>query len=530
MGGTCSVYASNSHSKPTDDELIHLLSPDLDKEFLEETHHELFRISIHAPEDYKNLILDIKSKNLNLEPHHINQIFQLIRIEKKIFHDAFFAKLKKSCELIDIHQSEYQTSLNDIHNYFQEYIQTQSLENDFLHHGYPHVLEVEHRMHLILQKLEIFSEKDCLNILIRQLILQMVKYHDLIQLPNDHYNSPEEHTAIICKQHLFSLFQLETNHPLYDFIDYLSQMIIVIGTTDIWGAARRQHMNLSRLFFQFRELTFTYEPLELSPATQIWYQNLSCVVLIMGIIDKYPAALTGIVEHQMQQTNDDLTGLPNPPPKIKKLYCDMLKKQLFIQSHSSEFYFQSFLIAVVRHIAIQLELFSKKNPTQAHAFFSFIDMCRDLLIHGETLADWFKESIGQHHIDYLFTQIFIKKIPQEINFCESLKSDLLFSKNYLKRNFPHAHPIILDTTLNMNIEFLKTLEAFFSHADFDSKLEIIIELVINLVLQKGFILVLQNKKDTQIDSLRTNTHRYSLYSPTSTQKSVKTINLSHCTK
>lgn len=529
MGTTCSVYASNSHSKLTHDELIQILSSNLDKDLSEEAQHELFRISTHAYEDYKNLILDIKSKNLHLKSHHFNQIFQLIRMEKKIFNDDFFAQLKKSCEFIDIYQSEYQTGLQEIHESFQDFIQTQSLQNDLLHHAYPHALEVEHRMHLILQKLGICSERDGLNLLIRKLILEMVKYHDFIQIENEHYHSAEEHTAIICKQHFCSLFNLEEQHPLYIFIDYLSQKMIVMGTTVIWGQTHQEHMDLSRLFLQFRELTLTYAPLELSPTIHIWHQNLTTIMLIMGIIDKYPAALTEIVDNQMRQSNYELMSIHHHPQKIKKLYFDMLKKQLFIPSQANEFYFQSFLIAVIPHIAMQLELFSKRNPSQAHAFFSFIDMCRELLMNGETPLDWLNESVKQYNIDFLFTEIFIKKIPQEISFCESLKNDLLFSKNHLKKIHPHAHAMIYDKTLSLNIEFLKTLNNIFSHPEFDGKLEIIIELVINLVIQKGFIIEIQNKKDTQMDSLRTHIsrHSFSLYSPTSAQASVQTTNLSH---
>lgn len=529
MGTTCSVYASNPHSKLSHHELIRLLSPDLEKELSEETLQELFRMSTHAYKDFKNLILDIKSKNLILKSHHFNQIFQLIGIERKIFNDDFFTQLAKSCEIIDLHQEEYLTGLQEIHEYFQGFIQTQSLQNDLLHHAHPHALEVEHRMNLLLLKLEMFSEKDSLNILIRQLILEMVKYHDLIQIKEEQYHSAEENTAIICKQHFCSLFHLEEPHPLYTFIDYLSQMTIVIGTTVIWGQSYPVHMDLSELFLQFREIALTSEPLELSPTAQICHQNLSAIVVLMGVIDKYPAALTEIVDSQMQQTHSDLIGIQHYPRKIEKIYFDMLKKQPLLQFQTKEFHFQSCLIAIIPHIAMQLEFFKKKNPTQAHAFFSFIDMFRVLLKNGETSLNWLKESIGQKNIDCLFTEIFINQIPQEIIFCESLKGDLIFSKNYLKKNHPDAHLMIYEAALNLNIEFLKTLKEFFSNANFDNKLDIMMELIINLVIQKGFILEIQNKKESQTDSVRTHVSRtsFSMYSPTSAQSSIHTTNLSH---
>lgn len=529
MGATFSVYASNTHSKMTHHELIRLLSPDLDKELSEETLQELSRMSTYAYEDVKKLILDIRSKNLILKSHHLNQIFQLIGIERKIFNHAFFTQLTESCKKIDLHQEEYLADLKEIDEYFQAFIKIQSQQNDLLHHAHPHALEVEHRMHLLLQKLDMFSGKDSLNILIRQLILNMVKYHDLIQIKEEQYHSAEENTAILCKHHFCSIFHIEEPHPLSTFIDYLSQMIIVIGTTVIWGQSNTAHMDLSELFLQFREIALTYDPLELSPATQIWHQNLSTIVVLMGVIDKYPAAVPEIVDSQMQQTHSDLISTHHHPKKIEKIYFDMLKKQSLLQSHTKEFYFQSCLIAIIPHIAMQLEFFSKKNPSQAHAFFSFIDMCRELLMNGETLSNWLKESIGQQSIDYLFTEIFIKQIPQEIIFCESLKGDLIFSKNYLKKSHRDAHLLIDEATLNLNIEFLKTLKTFFSSANFDNKLEIIMELIINLVIQKGFILEIQNKKDTHADSLRTQVsrHSFSMYSPKSAQSSVHTTNLSH---
>lgn len=508
MGATCSVYTSRSQQL-TYDELINLLEPDFDKKLSEEAHHELYFISTYAYHAYQNIILEIKNKNLQILPYHFNQIFHLIRLEKRIFSNIFFEQLKKSCELIDIHNIENQRLLNTMYHDFEEHIKNQSLQNHLLHHALPHALEVEHRLDVNLKKFNLLDEKDSFTQLIRHITLLMAKYHDLIQIQVEHYPTTEEHTASVLKKNLCQVFNIEAEHPLSLFINYLADLVIVTGTTIIREQSMMHQMDLSRLFLEFRDLTCIYHPFDFSEEVQNIHQSFGSIVLLMSIIDKYPAALIETTHSQLQLSNHDCLEIREKPVKLKELFWGMMKQQMFMQKYSSAFYFQAFLIAIVPHIAMQFEFFAKKNPTEALSMLSFIDMCRENLIQNKNKLSWLKEPIAQRNILYFISEIFIKKIQQEIKFCKSLESGLDFAKTYFDKNHHLVLDGLYDTILQINIEFLKKLDLFFLQSEFQIRFKIMEELFLNLIIQKGFVIEMQMKKPVEMDSTRTNVNRFS---------------------
>lgn len=497
MGSTCSVYVSNTQPNTPYDELLDTICPNLSKELSEESHHQLYRIHLYATNDYKNLLSKLKRKNLNIKGHHINAVFNLIKIEKHILTDAFISNLEKSCKLIDLNTTSFQAALKNLHQDLEQQIQIQAIENHLLHHSLTHAIEVQHRFELAIQNLNIWNEVDSFTQVIRFIVLFLVKYHDLIQIKNEFYSSIEEQTAIVCKQRLISLLNLEAHHPLTLFINYCSELFIIIGTTVIFGE-QSKHTDLSRLFLDFRNLTQVFEEPISSNLVQEWQKNLSSMLLLIGICDKYPAALLNDVEIYEISKHQSIVGIEYKPRLIQKIFFEFLKKQTFFQTNSSQFYFQAFLIAVTPHIAMQFEFFAKKNPSIAHAFFSLISVCRDHLLYHNTNLSWLKTSLHQENIFNIFQEFFIHRIPQEITFCESLEDGFLVTKNHFRKHHPEALQYFNTSILKTNIRFLNALAQFFSESDRQTKFTIIEELIMNLVIQKGFIKILltTNKEDT----------------------------------
>lgn len=512
MGLSCSKQSSiYPQTKIYYHELINLIHPTMHNDLLDHTNQQMYLMWVYSYSDFKKMIYHIVENRIAIRPHHFNQMCMLMSMESQLDDPEFHERLSLMLQRPAYCESWVQDKLDELCLQLNEEIHQQSEKNHLLHHGLPHAFEVQNRFEIMMAKHHLLSGNESLMRLMRQLILFFVKNHDLIQVKIDEHASVEESTATICKNRICDVLQLDEQNPLTLLIDYLSKMMIVFGTTVIWGNQNSKHLDYAHLYLTFRGLVHQQQT-ENAPQ---WRKEIDVLMLLMGICDKYPAALTDATAVQCRQ--EDYGSFHNLSKFLKR---PLLLQTLFVQSkamHSkkaTDYDFQAFLIAVIPHIAMQFEFYVKTQLVEAHRFYTFVELCRENFMRGEINFEWMKNEMLNYQIQTIFNTFFIQKLPQEILFCTTLRDDLAFCKRFLNLHYPQFVNIFDEKILENNIRFLEELQVFFSTAKMQDKDQVIEELLMNMVIQQGFLLkqkyrqVENNSQKTLVPQLT-----FTLYSP-----------------
>lgn len=498
-------------------ELLNLMHPEMYISLSPNAHQQMYQMWLHSYVDFKNMVEHIVQQKLAMRPYHFNRMVDLIFMESQIDDPAFHERVIQAFHELDYNESAVEEKLRGLYQILNLEIQNQAQANHLLHHGVPHAYEVQNRFELNMSRFELLSSHDLFTRLMRQVVLFFVKNHDLIQIKIADYLTVEEHTAKICKERIFELLQIEETNPLAFCIEYVSQMIIVLGTTLIWGEGNFVHMDFSHLYLMFKKLSPTKETQHLPAKMKTWRDDMESLMILISICDKYPALLTHSTMIQANQESmgsfRNVANFLRRPLDLQRLFKATQFSTVFHSRKSSDYYFQAFMIAIVPHIAMQLEFYAKNKFMEAHRFYSFIDIARENSLNGRENFQRFHQDIIDSQIPEIFDDFFIKKMEKEIQFCTTLRADFSFFKGYFKLHYPQLLNAFDEEILENNIRFLNVLMNFFSSAKYEDKIRVIEELLMNMVMQQGFLITKTQKFSEGSERTLISRHPFSLYTP-----------------
>jgi hypothetical protein len=450
---------------------------------------------------------DETGPQLYVRAHHFDAVIRVLKLQINLPINAI-GLLRSYLEHND---SNIHMIIRDLRREFLPKISQQAYELNYAHHSLIHAVEMKNcAIPVITKDLGIFaSEDDKLDIFMRDTISVAIENHDRIQGDPGKYPSVEQATAALVTQWITGMHKEERNFPdfICQIIEYVVEYIITISTTMIFS--KTDAMDLSELFLLIQNAAFESGLGSIHETNKEFFLQVRTSSLIVATCDTVPCSIIPAVRRQAetQRTNSinhlALYHVAKPHTSIGSVIKHFFENELLNFVHysadfSKEISQQAFLRGKIPKIGMLIELSRNdlQNCGHAKSLGSFIRFCQNQYVESDSFnefIDVYEENFTAEIVTAL-KELFLnrEKINHEKNFClsqvEKIKKIAEEVRSYQEK-YGNFGEIINHDTPSIDADNLEGFFVFYEALNEASKLRLIKEVALNMVMQAGLIYV-----------------------------------------
>ena len=453
--------------------------------------HEMYKQNRAIFNDLLESIGQLCERNqLFLQADHIDTVIASFLKQKELPADS----LDIIDHFLDRTNPMIESIIQSIHKQHQPDLTRTATTHSLIHHDIPHSLEMKNRIiYVVCNTLSLLATESKRDRFLRNIAGLMIEFHDVVQVDKGDFKSVELATAAQIIEWLTTSKQLSlADEPeLKKIIAFMADQIIVLGTTMVFGL--KQTTDLSQLFLMIEDASISAGCIVAHQSNQQFIHLMRTMMLVTGVCDKSPSALSAVAD--MQHNNPNTDGLAvishyfQRPLLLERFFLSQpLSFESDKASSSGALARERFLITLVPHLCMSAELNKRSKLDSVISYIDFINSCRKkLLMCGSELEfkSWYDQAFTEQHMGDVVDTLFFEFMESEIGFSQSQIGGLEFASKKLQLLTPESEPLIDLTVPHQDMANFSAFKTFYDGLDSSEKNSLINELLLVVVLQAG---------------------------------------------